>query len=139
MKFEEHKFSKRFPPVNCAIFLIHEPAWSRPTPASLSLPVHHRGTAAALILPDGRFWIGVCLCAPGDPFVKATGRQKAVGRAYRAFLKQGGGQGGYSHGQVTIVEAVNDVPFKEPRIQVDYLKSCMVLEVHHAKKRAGAA
>ena len=42
-----------------------------------------RGTGAGITLPDGRFWVGVTLCSPSDQFVKATGRNKAIGRAYR--------------------------------------------------------
>lgn len=94
MKFESRSFSKRHPAIECALFVIHEqvnhlpyveyqPGLGIPSPASL----HLRGTAAAIILPDGRFWIGVCLCSPKDQFVKSVGRAKAVGRAYATMLK----------------------------------------------------
>lgn len=87
MKFEERRFSKRLPPVECAIIVVHE---------------HHdsvlRGTGAALVLPNGRAWIGVALCAPGDQFVKTTGRTKATGRAVKAFAA------GPSHCHALILE-----------------------------------
>ena len=47
----------------------------------------HRATGAAIILPDGRVSIGVAVCSPADQFVKATGRQKAIGRAYQTMRK----------------------------------------------------
>src|SRR3990167_1731210 len=90
MNFTEHKFSKRFPPVTCAIFVVHEPQALNVTSDTgfdlRTVPARvYRGTAAAIILPDGRFWVGVTLCSPSDPFVKATGRAKAIGRAYQAI------------------------------------------------------
>ncbi len=81
MKFEPHKFSRRFPAINCAIVVVHEKSWTsyetfRPRPS--------RATAAAIIDDDGMVYIGVTLCAEGDQFVKKIGRQKAIGRAARA-------------------------------------------------------
>ena len=146
MKFEIRKFSKRFPPVECAIFVIHEPV---PTTRHIVVgippfekeapdPYAHRGTAAALILPDGRFWIGVCLCAPQDQFIKSVGRQKAIGRAFVALRKGAIVDGRYtlSHGNVTIVEAINGIPLKEPRIgDAGYLKFELQSAINEAKKR----
>lgn len=121
MQFDTRQFSKRFPKVTCSLFVIHEP-----------LPIHtsmHRGTAAAIILPDGRFWIGVALCSPCDQYVKATGRQKALGRAFQALMAGQDGDGYVTeHGAVTIVEAINDTPLKHPIIgSVDDLK----FRLHH--------
>ena len=93
MKFETYQFSKRHAAVECALFVVFEPSIAGKTlieydPAH-GIPSHaslkYRGTAAAIILPDGRFWVGVTLCSPSDPFVKATGRAKAIGRAYQAI------------------------------------------------------
>lgn len=88
MKFTKHRFSKRSPEVECAVFVVHEPA---PGPfveydPTQGIPpfLRYRGTAAAIILPDGRFWVGVTLCSPSDQFVKAKGRAKAIGRAWQA-------------------------------------------------------
>jgi|HubBroStandDraft_6_1064221.scaffolds.fasta_scaffold476397_2 hypothetical protein len=77
MKFELHQFSKRFPPLECAVIVLHDP------------PRAQRGTGAAIVLPNGRAWLGVAICADGDTFVKATGRQKAIGRAFRSYMKRG--------------------------------------------------
>ena len=82
MKFHSHQFSTRFPPVVCAFFVLHEPYFRASEPFTLDEKVT-RGTAAAIILEDGRFWIGVSLCSPNDDFVKKIGRAKAVGRAYQ--------------------------------------------------------
>ena len=93
MKFHSHQFSKRFPPVICSIFVVHEPnfkgmSYVEYDPKLVSADefsewIRYRGTAAAIILEDGRFWIGVSLCSPNDDFVKKIGRAKAVGRAYQ--------------------------------------------------------
>lgn len=69
MNFAPHKFSRRFPEVECAILVVHEK------------PTHYRGTAAAIITKEGGVYIGVTLCAPGDQYVKKIGRAKAIGRA----------------------------------------------------------
>ena len=82
MRFNCHQFSTRFPPVVCAFFVLHEPYFRASEPFTLDEKVT-RGTAAAIILEDGRFWIGVSLCSPNDDFVKKIGRAKAVGRAYQ--------------------------------------------------------
>lgn len=93
MKFESRTFSRRFPAVECAIFVVHEPELclvfrpdEPPKMVSSAVP-EYRGTAAALILPDGRYWIGVTLCSPQDQFVKASGRAKAVGRAFVEYRR----------------------------------------------------
>ena len=89
MKLETYQFSKRHAALECAIFVVFEPDHKRLhayTPAfKRGYGCVLRGTAAAIILPDGRFWVGVTLCSPSDPFVKATGRAKAIGRAYQAI------------------------------------------------------
>lgn len=90
MKFEKRHFSRRHAPLDCALFVVHEPCDATLRDKyGMDLPSHlmYRGTAAALILPDGDYWIGVTLCSPGDQFVKKSGRDKAVGRAYRSALR----------------------------------------------------
>lgn len=99
MKFEDRTFSKRLPPLNCAVFVLHEPARALDRHVLPDVPTPYRGTAAAIILPDGRFWVGVTLCSPQDQFVKATGRAKAIGRAYRLFQKR---QGTLEDGEVEL-------------------------------------
>jgi len=71
MKFTVQKFSKRFPAVQCACFVMHEPAG---TP--------FRATGAALILQSGAVYIGIAACSPADLFVRSVGRAKAIGRAF---------------------------------------------------------
>jgi hypothetical protein len=137
MKFEEHRFSKRFPPVTCALFVIHEapmpqivvPRDDFPFVANRSI---HRGTAAAIILPDGRFWIGVCLCAPMDQFVKKIGRQKAIGRAARAYFRKTGEPPASftGHGQVQVASESVIV-----ETQTGWLKDRLQHEIDEAKKR----
>ena len=72
MKFIERTFSKRHPPVECALFIVHEKY----------LRGYSRGTACAIILPSGEFWVGVAACSSSDPFSFAVGRAKAQGRAF---------------------------------------------------------
>lgn len=97
MKFEERRFSKRFPPINCAIVVVHQ----------LHIQGRIRGTGAALILEDGRIWIGTAMCAAGDPFVKSKGRQKAIGRAYqRARTGSLGTANFYAPGTVSAIGAI---------------------------------
>lgn len=149
MQFEEHQFSKRFPKITAALFVIHEPIYlgclgtKVNTDGSVDqknlepITGGHRGTAAAIILPDGRFWAGVALCSPADPYVKATGRQKALGRAFQA-LRAGQNGDGYvnEHGAVTIIEAINDTPLRHPIIgSVDDLKFRLHHEIALAKKK----
>lgn len=83
LDFTLRKFSKRFPAVLCATFVMHEPATNYSNGACCS----SRGTAAAVILENGRFWIGVTLCGPKDQFMKKTGRNKATGRAVQAMFQ----------------------------------------------------
>lgn len=87
MKFESRKFSKRFPPVECAIFVVHEPFEAKRYETTTGVVYQYRGTAAAIILPDGRFWVGATLCSPRDQFVKKIGRAKAIGRAFVAMIE----------------------------------------------------
>lgn len=77
MKFSAHQFSKRFSPVDCSIFVIHDDVHTK-----------YRGTAAAIILPSGAVYIGTSVCSPGDQFVKKVGRAKAIGRAFQAMRKE---------------------------------------------------
>lgn len=90
MKFNKHKFSNRFPALDCAIFVMHQP--SDPGRYELVGGGHlsyaeYRATGAAIILPDGAVYVGVSVCSPEDQFVKATGRSKAIGRAFQAIRK----------------------------------------------------
>lgn len=82
-KFETVQFSKRFPAVACAITVLHEKPF---VVTAQTGPTGPRGrvTGAAITIPDGRTWVGACMCAPSDHFVRATGRAKAIGRAYGA-------------------------------------------------------
>ena len=82
MKFTKQKLNKRFPEIECNIYVLREPY--REPGAGDVLSNLHRGTAAAIIMPDGRFWVGVALCSPMDQFSKEIGRLAAVGRAYKA-------------------------------------------------------
>ena len=111
MIFNSHQFSKRFPPVICSIFVVHEPdMWNEPyikydpkfeRPYEVIRFAQYRATAAAIILEDGRFWIGVSLCSPNDDFVKKIGRAKAVGRAYQLMRAgQDGTEYLYEDGEV---------------------------------------
>jgi len=111
MIFNSHQFSKRFPPVICSIFVVHEPnfkgmSYVEYDPKLVSADefsewIRYRGTAAAIILEDGRFWIGVSLCSPNDDFVKKIGRAKAVGRAYQLMRAgQDGTEYLYEDGEV---------------------------------------
>lgn len=84
MKFTERQFSKRFPPIECAVFVMHEPALSSPM---LVISPEYRATGAAIILPYGAVYVGVSVCSPEDQFIKATGRSKALGRAFQAMRK----------------------------------------------------
>ena len=77
MKFVKREFSKRHPPVECALFIVHE-NYQRGFP---------RGTACALILPSGAFWVGVTICSSSDPFTFAVGRAKAQGRAFGKMVR----------------------------------------------------
>jgi hypothetical protein len=70
MKFELRQFSKRYVPVECAVFVIHEP-----------VAVVLRATGAAILTTDGAVFIGVALCSRHDQFIKKVGRAKALGRA----------------------------------------------------------
>ena len=139
MKFEERTFSKRFPAVNCAVFVIYEPStqgkpyeWN-PKDDDMDVAIqrmHYRGTAAAVILPNGYFCVGVSLCSPDDAFVKVVGRTKAIGRAYAAMLED------KFHGSATIIEAVDGHPI-EPRIgDVAGLTASLQAEIQSAKRRA---
>ena len=74
LRFTFHQFSKRFPALECAIFIIYESAQEK-----------YRGTEAAIILPSGCAFVGVTLCSPMDKFIRAVGREKAIGRAYQAY------------------------------------------------------
>lgn len=114
MKFTEYTFSKRFPAVECAVFVIHQPANHRPwieydphTGVPDVVAMRYRGTAAAIILPDGRYWTGVALCSPSDPYVRVVGRQKALGRAFQA-LRTGQQGSGYVNEHGKIVFAVGN-------------------------------
>ena len=79
MKFEKRKFSKRFPEVECAFFTVHD---------SKRDDNGYRGTAVALILPDGRFWTGLSICSPEDHFEKHLGVTVATGRAVSSHVSQ---------------------------------------------------
>ena len=79
MKFAMHSFSKRKPAVECAVFVIHE----APQTA-------YRATGAAIIMPSGMVYVGVCACSPSDAFVRKVGRAKAIGRAYQNLLASSG-------------------------------------------------
>lgn len=80
MKFTTKQYSPKHPPIECVEFVIHEPATMALTKPFL------RGTAAALVLPSGQVFIGVALCSDKEQFVRAVGRQKAIGRAYSQVL-----------------------------------------------------
>ncbi len=82
LKFELKKFTNRSEPIECAVFVIHEPH-------TLLTGNNYRGTAAMVILTDGRYCVGVTLCSPNDQFVKSAGRAKAVGRAFQVFTRAG--------------------------------------------------
>ena len=130
MNFTEHKFSKRFPPVTCAIFVVHEPQALNVTSDTgfdlRTVPARvYRGTAAAIILPDGRFWVGVTLCSPMDQFVRATGRNKAIGRAFRRMAGNDLSNG--------------NVPFdlEASQWKFDELKACLRVEIDEMKKGEG--
>ena len=89
MKFERRKFSKQWPEVECAIVIVRESG------SNMSIaPYVSRGTAAALILPGGACFTGVALCSPADNFVKATGRARATGRAFQAYIQCYAAEGG---------------------------------------------
>ncbi len=98
MKFIERQFSKHYRAIECALFVMHEPPAFAHT---VGCDVHrqqecnciyqmqlYRATAAAIIEPDGLVFSGVAICSPSDHFVKATGRQKAIGRAFQSYLKR---------------------------------------------------
>jgi hypothetical protein len=127
MKFEKRKFSKRFPEIEAAIFVIHEgphtPERYGPTSEFNATP--YRGTAAAIILPDGRFWIGVCLCSPLDAFVKATGRAKAIGRAYQK-------RNHFADGAIRITDEALTM-----KLEIGKLKAVLERAIDEAKKRVG--
>ena len=156
MKFDYRQFSKRFPAIECAVFVIHEP----PQVPSMADCMKHdpvlgslypegnnhwlyRGTAAAIILPDGRFWVGVCLCSPSDQFVKVTGRNKAIGRAFVKYLAS---QRHWQEYLSTHGEAAYKLPITEfSQGQIDSapdamkrLTACLRVEIDAAKKRAVA-
>lgn len=135
MKFESHTFSKRFPPITCALFVIHEPPRgpyveydTRGEAPPSHAEIAFRGTAAAIILPDGRFWVGVCLCSPRDQFIKAVGRQKAIGRAHANARRN---QVGYSLIAITENAATLEA-------EIARLKACLQVEINEAKRRATA-
>ncbi len=127
MKFSTQKLSKRFPEFEASIFLIHEPY--RMPGAGDVLSNAHRGTAAAIILPDGRYWVGVALCSPMDPFVKATGRAKAIGRAYKSMRNEG-----YlnEYGKLDLADT-GTTP--EGRHYIDDLKFSLEFVIKEAKKK----
>lgn len=147
VKFTTHKLSKRFPAFEAAIFVMSEPPRALPyveyDPVA-GLPngkvaASYRGTAAAIILPDGRFWVGVCLCSPEDQFIKAVGRQKAIGRVFSECVRYlDGSPFRHPYGAVTIIEAIDDKPLKEPVIgSVTALRDCLQFEIDKAKQRVG--
>lgn len=78
MKFELTRFSDRFEPVEAAVMVYYEQTKEQA----------YRGVAAAIVLPDGKYWIGVTLCSPDDQFIKAVGRAKAIGRAAQSMCKE---------------------------------------------------
>ncbi len=136
MKFEKRRFSKRFPEIECAIFVVHEPPMPKIAVPKDEFPYVenrsvHRGTAAALILPDGRFWIGVCLCSPSDEFVKATGRAKAIGRAFVSMGPKTQQDGWFAE--------AGKIPFDVRTNQwaTADLKDCLQVEIIEAKKKCG--
>lgn len=77
MTFEKLQFSRRFPPLTCAVFVIHDKPGTK-----------YRGSAAAIVLQDGRMYVGTSICSPQDQFVKKLGRIKAVGRAAKHAVKR---------------------------------------------------
>lgn len=78
MQFAKHKFSRRHAEVEAALIVFHQPV----PPVGYPL----RSTAAALISPDGTYYIGISNCAWMDPFIRKVGRQKAIGRAHQQYL-----------------------------------------------------
>lgn len=78
MKFEDRTFSEKLGrgPIKCATFVVH-------VKNGKNKPI---GTAAAFVLPNGEYWMGIALLNPLDQFVKKVGRAKAIGRAYALFL-----------------------------------------------------
>lgn len=82
LKFELNKFTNRSEPIECALFVIHEPH-------TVVIGNNYRGTAAMVILKTGEYCVGVTLCSPNDQFVKSVGRAKAVGRAFQRYTKPG--------------------------------------------------
>src|SRR3990167_4072654 len=146
MNFTEHKFSKRFPPVTCAIFVVHEPQALNVTSDTgfdlRTVPARvHRGTAAAIILPDGRFWVGVTLCSPRDPFVKATGRAKAIGRAFVKYLASERHYQEYLEEELNANARLPVAEFAQGQIDVapdapQRLTACLRVEINKAKRLA---
>ena len=128
MKFEKRQFSKRFPAVECALFVVHEPdhkSLHTYTPTfKCGAEYELRGTAAAIILPDGRFWVGVCLCSPSDQFVKVTGRNKAIGRAFQK-------RSHFADGAIKITDEALAM-----KLEINSLKTILERNITQAKKRA---
>lgn len=84
VKFDLIRFSDRFEPIECHVQVYREPyVCPKREPMGSAMP--YRGTGAAIVLPDGRYWIGVCLCSKDDPFEFSAGRQRAIGRAFQAM------------------------------------------------------
>lgn len=81
MRFEPRQFSKRFPPVTCALFFVTDSPFSYDAVLEMDLPTVYRATACAIILPSGSVYVGVALCSPSDQYVRKVGRAKALGRA----------------------------------------------------------
>ena len=77
MTFNSYQFSRRFPLLECAVIIIHD----KPKAG-------YRATGAAIVLPDGTVYCGVSVCSPKDQFVRATGRNKAIGRAFQEYRKE---------------------------------------------------
>ena len=84
MKFSILKFSRRFPEVECAILHYYQPLPQ--TPKGVTVPPMFRSTVAAFLLPNGRYWLGISTCSPGDEFVRVTGHAKAQGRAIQDYV-----------------------------------------------------
>lgn len=76
---EKLQFSRRYPPIpegQYKIFMFYEPH-SEP----------YRGVVAVL-LTNGKAFVGVSLCSPLDQFIKKVGKSMALGRAVRAYVKE---------------------------------------------------
>lgn len=74
MKFKPTTFGYSAP-ITCAVIIYHEPVG---TP--------NRSTAAVIVMENGDAWYGVAICSDNDQFIKKTGRNKSVGRAYSSIF-----------------------------------------------------